>query len=289
VNMQWGVLASVFVIMSILCVPIALAIGSVTYNNIFVKTLDASNDSHYRIKTNPIKQSTFKSYFIKECKDLFRSNSYSYTYFCMAVIMPIAALFCGRFVVELATKAVGSTIIFGTTLLVVMMFCSIICLPSASFISKEAECFWILKTSPSNIRLALYAKALLGVVIAISASLLSVLLMFALGFIDLVQAALILALVIVYTIGLVNMGIFINILRPNLFIKNKENSSNMLIQALISIALSFVVGHIGIVLAFSIKFSIMFLIVCVIIFTFTVINILLLAILGKKIFSRVEV
>ena len=74
-----------------------------------------------------------------------------------------------------------------------------------------------------------------------------------------------------------------------IFIKNKENSSNMLIQALISIALSFVVGYIGIVLAFSIKFSIMFLIVCVIIFTFTVINILLLAILGKKIFSRVEV
>ena len=289
VNMQWSVLASVYVVMSLLCVPIALAIGSISYKKIFVNIFTSNNISNHSIKTNPTKHSTFKSYFIKEFKDLFRSNSYSYTYFCMAIIMPIAALFCGRFVIELATTAVGSTIIFGTTLLVVMMFCSIICLPSATFISKEAECFWLLKTSPCSVKLALYAKALLGVVIASSATFISVLLMFALGYISLLQAVLILVLVIVYILGLVNMGIFINILRPNLFIKNKENSSNMLIQALISITLSFIVGYISIVLAFSLKFGIMFLIISAIILVFSIINILLLVLFGKKVFSKVEV
>ena len=85
------------------------------------------------------------------------------------------------------------------------------------------------------------------------------------------------------------MGIFLNINRPSLFVKNKENNSNMAIQILISILIAFVVGYFSIILAFQLKFVEIVLIATSVVVVCAAITLTLFLALGKKIFARLEV
>ena len=267
---------------------LSLSIGALTYKQIFNKALVEKNVAK-AIKTKTNKKNKFWTYFILELKDLFRSSSYSYTYFGMAIAMPIMVWFCNNFILSFAVDKVGESIIFGTTLLVVLIFASIICSPTASFISKEGDNFWILKTNPNGIKIPLLAKSMVGVFSSVIALVSTFIVIVACGQINIISALTVLLISLIYVIGLIAMGLIINLQKPNIFFDNKENNTNMVIHMFISFIMSVCVGVASIIFSYSLDFWIVSLVATGIVLLFSGINVSLLFAKHAKFYARIEV
>ena len=283
-------LTTIFVILllSLVSLGIGLTIGLLSYKNIFQIALADKNNSK-EIKSKTKCSSPFKAFLDYEIKSLFRNSTYLFVYFVMAVSMPIMVALCNGFILEFAISKVGSSIMWGVTLFVIMCFVSIICSPTASFISKEGENFWIIKTNPHGIKYPLIAKSVVGVVCAgcsLFATLIAVLVQ---KHISILFALVILLIVAVFIVGLVSFGINLNLFRPNLFKSNRENNSNIAIHILVSFIIFILVGVLGILGVFMFPPFIITLIIGSIVLTFTIINVLVLILLSKKLYLAMEV
>ena len=279
---------AIILVVSLLLLGMTVAIGSASYLLIFNRALIEKNLSKH-IVTNSKPKSVFWAYVVTELKDLFRNSNYAFTYFGMSVAMPIMVWYCNKFILEFATEKIGSNIILGTTLLVVFIFVSIICSPTAMFISKEGDSFWILKSNPKGITLPLFAKSLIGIVLSFVAVVASILAVCISGFVPWGIGLIILGLSVIYIFGLVAMGLILNLYRPNIFYRNKENNSNMLIHMLISFIFSMLIGILSIILSFSIEMLAISLMGLIIVVLFTAVNVVLLLTQYKKLYSRMEV
>lgn len=284
-NVWSNVLISV---LSTLClIVVGVAIGILSYRLIFNKSLTKKNYSKH-IKSSSKVKNAFMSYFVLELKDIFRNSNYAYTYFGMAIAMPVMVWYCNKFILEFAVEKIGSNIIFGTTLLVVFVFVSIICSPTSAFISKEGDNFWILKTNPKGISIPLFAKSLISIISSTLAVAISIVAICLGKFVSWQEGLLILALSIVYIIGLVSMGLLLNLQRPNIFYSNKENNSNMIIHMLISFFVSVLIGIFAIFFSFKIEIIYIALLCLVAVFVFSVINVILLLTQHKRLYVQME-
>lgn len=270
-----------------LTVGLGCVIGLVSYKSIFNEALTMKNFSK-QIKTKSKVRNVFWSYFVTEIKDLFRNSNYAFTYFGMAIAMPVMVWSCNKFVLDFASEKLGSNIVFGTTLLVVFIFVSIICSPTASFISKEGDNFWILKTNPKGITLPLFAKSLIGILSSFASVAISIVAICLSKFIPWSYGLIILGLTVVYIVGLVSFGLILNLYRPNIFYLNIENNSNMLIHMLVSLIVSLLAGIASIILSFSFTLLNISLICLAIVFVFTLTNFILLLTQHKKLYAKME-
>jgi len=268
-------------------VVLGYVLGAVSYKNIFTNYLIEKSYARYLETKNKIKK-PFSAFFIMEFKELFRSSNYSYTYFGMAVAMPIMVYICNQFIIDFAVERIGEAIIFGTTLLVVLVFISMICSPTASFISKEGDSFWIIKTNPHGIAIPLFAKSLVGVMAAGFAMLTTLIVLIAFKFVWLPYALIIFAIAIIYMLGLIALGLLINLAKPNLFKGNQENPSNMLALLSISFVLSLAMGILCIVFTFTAGMEAAMIICLLIAIGFSAITIPTLFLTYAKLYRRIE-
>lgn len=278
----------IVLILSVMLNAIGALLGATSYLNIFNRAL-VEKDFSKHIVTKSKPRQVFWAYFITEFKDLFRNSNYSFTYFGMTVAMPIMVWYCNKFILDFATEKIGENIVLGTTLLVIFIFVSIICSPTAMFISKEGDNFWILKSNPRGITLPLFAKSLIGVLSSFVAVVASIVAICASGFVPWVMGLIILGLAIVYIFGLVAMGLILNLYRPNIFYLNHENNSNMLIHMIVSFILSMIIGIMSIILSFSIDILLLSLLCLIVVLLFTIVNVVLLLTQYKKLYARMEV
>ena len=273
---------------SIVLPVISTLLSAVCYKTIFVQFLVQKIFSKRYKSTNKIRK-PFATYFFMEIKELFRNSTYAFTYFGMAVAMPIMVFVCNTFMLGFAVERLGENIIFGTTLLVVLIFVSMICSPSASFISKEGNSFWILRTNPNGIRIPLLAKSFVGVVVSICALVTTIILIVSFGFIDIWSGLIILGFALIYIFGLISCGLTINLARPNLFDGEKENNNNLLLLMFIGFLFSLLIGVVVIVLSFSVSHLASILTALGVIVLFAVSNLLILLKLYPKLYARMEV
>jgi ABC-2 type transport system permease protein len=278
----------VIILVSILSICVGLTVGMFGYKTAFQMLLADKNNSKV-IETKTKKETPFKAFLMYEIKSLFRNSTYLFVYFVMSLSMPIMVMLCNGFILEFAVNKVGSTVIFGVTLFVIMCFVSIICSPTASFISKEGEQFWIIKTNPHGIKYPLIAKSVVGVVCA-GCSLLATLLAVSIKqYVSIGYAAIIMAIALVFIVGLVALGINLNLLRPSLFKTNTENSSNMAIHVLASFVIATIIGVLGILGVFIYPFPIILLSIILIVVVFTIVNVSYLLLFSKKLYQQMEV
>lgn len=276
-----------FLFTTVLFVALGYIVGAFSYRNIFTNYMIEKNYARHMTTKNRVKN-PFAAFFIMEFKELFRSSNYSYTYFGMAVAMPIMVWICNKFIINFAVERIGEAIIFGTTLLVVLVFISMICSPTASFISKEGESFWIIKTNPHGISIPLFAKSLVGVIAASFAMVTTLIVLVAFKFVWLPFALVIFAIAIVYMLGLIALGLIINLLKPNLFSANQENPSNMLLLMVISFTLALLMGILCIFLTFTMGMDVAMLGCLLIAAVFSAITIPVLFATHKKLYRRIE-
>lgn len=267
---------------------LGIFLGITTYNRIF-RNLVVNETYANTYKSRTKKKNAFLSHFLTELKEIFRSSSYAFTYFGMSIAMPIMVLICNSFIVEFAIEKLGHQIIFGTTLFVVLVFISIICSPSAVFISKEGKSFWLLKTNPKGITLPIFAKALVSIILSMSSLILTLVLMIVLKYLTIAGAFAILLLAGIFMLSIINLGLYLNLLRPNLFTTSVHNFSNMATLMLIGFLISIVIGVLSIILSFYETISLIVIINFVILIVFAVSMFLLLKLNYEKLFYRTEV
>lgn len=237
---------------SLIILVLGVLIGTISYKNIFISNMSEKIGQKH-IKSTTKKRSAFVAYLVLEIKELFRKSNMLFTYVGMSVAMPFMVVYCNKFIIDFAVKKIGSSIITGTTLLVVLLFVSIICSPVSLFISKEGDKFWILKTNPNGIKIPLFAKSLVGICFSGLASVVSVIIVCIVGYVKWTEGIIILGIAIVYTFSLVSFGLSLNLAMPNIFHSEKENTLNMAIMMLIGFIISATLGIFAIIKSFSME------------------------------------
>lgn len=267
---------------------ISVLIGATSYNKIFVSSLTQKTTARI-IKTKSKKSRPFKAYFVLELKELLRNSNTLFTYVGMSVAMPFMVVYCNKFIIDFAVEKIGSGIIAGTILLVVLLFISIICSPVSIFISKEGDKFWILKTNPNGIKTPLKAKSLVGILFACCSLIATIITVCCLGHISWTLGALIFAIGIVYIVALVLFGLICDLAKPNVFKSEKENTSNMLVMLSFGLIVSVSIGIFAIIKSFSIKITTILLISLAVVLALAIGGGIVLLTQYKKFYTRMEV
>lgn len=270
--------------------PIAVMfLGYKSYEPIFIALLfNKSNPiSLFKVKDN--QKPLFLTYFINELKMLIRSNTYAFTYFGMSVAMPIMVWFCNRLMLDFAVDKFGKGIVFGTTLLVMLVFVSIICSPTASLISKEGDSIWILKTSPNGITISLFAKSMVGILVSLVSTIATFIVICSFKYITWGQGAIILGFISIYIVGLVAYGMLLNLKKPNIFKGGREKNSNVITHMITGTFISVCIGVFALVGSFDFTFLLISLIVLAVLVLWTGICVVLLITQNKKLYYKMEV
>ncbi|MDE6061008.1 MAG: hypothetical protein K2G31_06030 [Clostridia bacterium] len=86
--------------------------------------------------------------FRREFYLILRSFNYSFQYFAMACAAPLMVFFCNRLAATMGTETVGAKIMPGITLMVIVVFITIIVSFASTCISREGNCFYHTKIIP---------------------------------------------------------------------------------------------------------------------------------------------
>ncbi len=275
------------VLVSFITPLVGSVLGGLTFG-IYFKKSTILNTYSRTIKTKTKKRSVFNSYFVKETKEIFRNSNYLFTYFGMAVAMPIMVWICNSFMVEFSVEKLGSQIIFGTTLLVVLVFIAMICSPSAIFISKEGNSLWMLKTSPRGIAIPLLAKSLFAVISSSFALVFTLVVLIAFQYTTILESLMILAIAYVFMLAIITMGLFINLNNSDISKLNATNNGNMVLLMTLGFVLGVIIGIFAMIE--SIKRSLIIAFVGATIISFVVLGVSLALLIPnyKKLYYKME-
>lgn len=185
---------------------VSLFLSQKSYYPTLLKSLETGKEAFTKKTKNRVR-SQFGAIFITELKVIFRSFNYSFQYLAMAIAAPLMVYFCNNLAVAVGDSAVGGAIIPGLTLMVVLIFDTIIVSFASTTISRNGETFYMTKLIPVPYKTQLFAKIVLYFTVAGASSLLSCLVTWAafggekyggyMGALDVVGIFLISALIIV--------------------------------------------------------------------------------------------
>lgn len=273
---------------SISIMVIGLLIGSLSYKNIFNNNLIEKGVSK-TINSKTTQRSAFGAYYMLEIKDLFRKSNLLFTYVGMSVAMPVMVYFCNKFLLQFATQKIGNNIVAGTTLFVVLVFVAIICSSTATFISKEGDNFWILKTNPNGIKVPLLAKSCVGITFLGASLIVTIVICMCAKYCSVISGIFIFLTAISFIVGLTCLGLTLNLRWPNIFHAEKENTTNMALLLCFGFLIAIALGIFAIVGSFYLS-NIFVLLICFgVAVVFAVITIVILFTQYKRLYAKMEV
>lgn len=185
----------------------SLALSWKSYYNTLLKSLERGREAFTKKHAKNVIKSQFRTVFDTELKVIFRSFNYSFQYLAMAIAAPFMVYFCNNLAVAVGDSMVGGAIIPGLTLMVVLIFDTIIVSFASTTISRNGQTFYLTKIIPIPYKIQIFAKMTLYFMVAGASSLLSCLITWAafggekygnyMGAVDVVGIFLISALIII--------------------------------------------------------------------------------------------
>lgn len=145
----------------IIATGVGAAITYLIVEFLYFKTLLTNIEiegSAFKRKTKNRVRPVFFTLLNKEFIQVFRSVNYSFQYFVLACAMPGMVFFSNSIVQTLAKQQSGERMTFGVTLLVMMVFTTIITSFAATSVSREGSNFYLTKVAPVSTRTQLFAK-----------------------------------------------------------------------------------------------------------------------------------
>lgn len=124
-----------------------------------IETAKASFHKSVKDKQKPVAWALFRREFYL----ILRSFNYSFQYFAMACAAPLMVYLCNDLAVTMGKSSLGAEIIPGLTLMVIIIFVTIVVSFASTSISREGNCFYHTKIIPVNytvqtlVKFALYA------------------------------------------------------------------------------------------------------------------------------------
>ncbi|MDR2267188.1 MAG: hypothetical protein LBE09_06370, partial [Christensenellaceae bacterium] len=179
-NLFANVLYNEFVWQSLLIIlALVIAFGALAYwvskktvYPIVLKSIERESEA-FEIKTEDKVRKPFTSLLRKEYLMIFRSLNYSFQYLSMAITAPVMVFFCNDLASSIGDTTVGGRVIPGLTLLVVVIFITIIVSFASTAISREGQTFYLTKIIPISYRYQILVKLIMYFVVATASTLVS--------------------------------------------------------------------------------------------------------------------
>lgn len=237
-----------------------MTIGICITRPLYKKFTSSSSVLETVMPVRKIKLSSHNAYstiFLKEIKQILRTQTYSFFYLGVAFAMPVMTFMVADIIQMVGKESTGNHIFFGFALLILLILMSLIGSFSANSISREGSQFYITKVTPVSYRKQLLAKALVNFTVSFFAMLLCVIVLAAtanngqdkiMG-LSAVDITFLFFITTFFLIGVTFNGINLNLARPKIDMANTSpNESNVLIQLLIALVLAGVVTMLTIII-----------------------------------------
>lgn len=292
-NLIFGkqILMSLAVVISVTVVILTLGITASIplYKKVRDNMLEGKR-SIFSKKTQVTKDDAFIAIFKKECKNIMRTHTYAYFYLGVSIVTPLMVFLTNALIQKIGNAQMGGTITFGISLLIVLVFMSMINSFSASAISREGKKFYITKIIPVSYKRQLLAKGLLNALISMGALLISVIILCSMKYISLLQGLIVFMLSLLVSLGIILNGFNINVRNPKVS-KSKageESQTNSTLTMLIGFCLSAVEGLIAMVLSFFLPIGYVYLIVLLLSIIYFIANVLIFYLTINKKYAKIE-
>ena len=118
------------------------------YYGTILKGIESEKESIVKLNKKNKVRSVFGTLLNREFFLIFRSFNYSFQYLAMACAAPVMVYYCNALASAMGTKSVGTTIVPGLTLLVIIIFVTIIVSFASTSISREGNVFYHTKIIP---------------------------------------------------------------------------------------------------------------------------------------------
>ncbi len=171
----------------LLLLVLCFAIAMLTIKRILTWVLQArvSGNQNFKMKKRKIgkKSNVFFSLIKKEFLQIFRTPSYAFSYFSVAVIVPIMVYFCMSIGSSLIVKLVGINANKELAIFLTLLFSSLSNVFCATNISREGQNFYCIKAMPIKPYTFIFSKVVLCLIVATFSQILSAVVLVASGFV----------------------------------------------------------------------------------------------------------
>lgn len=161
----------IFLITAALCVG-GYFVTTRTYYKIILTGVETEKVS-FQKKIPNIKRTVFGTLIHREFFLILRSFNYSFQYLAMAVAAPVMVYYCNDLAATMGQNTVGAAIVPGLTLLVIIIFVSIIVSFASTSISREGNAFYHTKIIPVSYTQQILAKLFMYAVVGTASVVLS--------------------------------------------------------------------------------------------------------------------
>ena len=157
----------------LLSVGIGLAVAVVLIRSILTRSLQERNEGTQYFRRRRAKlsgrKSTFSALMKREFLLVFRTPAYAFSYFSVALIMPLMVYFCMDISSSLVMDLVGLKCDLELALFLTMLFGALTNVFCGTNISRDGENFYVLKAMPISYRDVMFSKvALCAIVMELS-------------------------------------------------------------------------------------------------------------------------
>lgn len=139
---------------------LGLYISKVSYYKTILNGIEAGKATLNK-KRRYTKRPTFNTLLRKEWLLIFRSFNYSFQYLAMAIAAPLMVFYCDKLAIGYGKSSLGSLIIPGMTLTIIILFTTVIVSFASTTISREGDCFYQTKIIPVSYRKQVLVKLFL--------------------------------------------------------------------------------------------------------------------------------
>lgn len=273
---------------SLVFLSVGIVIAIPIYDRVRLQTLEGKKKIFSK-SSRVTNDSPFCAIFKKEIKEIIRTTGYSYFYLGIAIVTPIMVYLTNSIVQNIGKAQMGGSITFGVSILVVLAFISMINSFAGSVISREGKEFYITKIIPVDFRVQLLAKGLVNFIVSAFAILVSLIILYAMKFITIIEGIIVLISALLLSVGTILNGFNINLVSPNINVgEGEESQSNMVTTMLIGLGITALEGVLGIFLSFFIKSEYTYIILVGISLIFAVVNALVFVFTARKKYLRIE-
>ena len=163
-----GEKAIIAILLLVLISAISLVVASLLVEPFYFKiatkhTETGSTDSIINKKFK--EENAIISLIKKEFLVTFRTPGYIFQFFIFVLLMPFIVLVYDKMLIAITVSKAGKIMISGAHLMVLSILTSLSCCVSASAISREGGCYYIMKTAPVTFKKQTIAKVLFNVII----------------------------------------------------------------------------------------------------------------------------
>lgn len=260
------------------------------YQKTLLKNVEVEGSAFKHVTKNRCR-SIFGTLLRKEFIQVFRSVNYSFQYFVLACAMPVMVYFCNAIALEIGRNDIGEQISVGMTLLVMLIFATVITSFSATSISREGENFYHTKVMPVSIHTQLAVKFFMYFLVSFFANVICVVVLIVTKQMPYDMALWVFGVVETVSIALTLRSMRLDIRRPYFNLSGEgevvNSNANTTTAVLMGFVVAVAVGIAGMLSAYLLGEKIMMIACSAIAAVFTVYSVSVYFFRLKKVYNRI--